>query len=717
MPKKTAEAAPDLPPLGRDTDLTMELWSRIAEATPIAPRLFQGATTPRKSPNLARFDHGYPLDATEENGDAYYQVRGFCFPAGARVSLADGRERSIEDVGVGNRVIRHDGTPGRVTEVMSRDYSGEMVSIDVAKWHWPIHCTAEHPVAVVNSHDDTVKWVAARDIRKGDFLLRPAPIIAPTSARIDVRRYIDGEVFTDSDTGRCRLAHSKAGFDIPSEIAVDERFATFIGLYIAEGGLRRRKHGELAGITLTFHQDETDHHRFVCEAIEVIFGLKCLSAPAANGSKAWVIRCDSVTLAAFLQGLCGRGALEKHVDVLFHGQTEDVRMALLRGWLHGDGHRSPLTVERGGVIVRKRQVCGVSSCQGLLRDFFRLSTGLGLSPALSLRERQAHQNAQSGVLYFFADDVARICPGADDDPAWEPKLRAGYRSFTHKFGSAVRVGGVVHYHTQDPIRVYNLEVDGEHSYLVDGIAVHNCVGWGTAHVQQFLHAIPGRSDGRLITSTTRRVRGQRLSPGHAYALSRMIARQKGVSLWGDGSIVSYAIEGVATYGSLLWTDWPSTPAQENKQSNSQFPSAAQLAAGKAQAVTGYARCENAEHMLELNAAGHPLVVGTSWLRGMAATDKDGNASVSGWSVGGHCYCIIDHDRDADWVLIKNSHPQYGQVIKGPRYAGSKGYSNLARLPLKAYMAALFDERSMSRGNSEAFAVIDARGFAPRVEIG
>lgn len=262
---------------------------------------------------------------------------------------------------------------------------------------------------------------------------------------------------------------------------------------------------------------------------------------------------------------------------------------------------------------------------------------------------------------------------------------------------------------------YPGDVESENSgsyYQVRGF----CVGWGGAHIQQILHAIPGRSDGRPITDKTRRVRGRRLSPGHAYALARMVARQKGISLWGDGAIVSHLVEGIATHGSLIWEDWPSTSSQERGQSNSKFPSAEQLAKGKEWAVTGYARCESAEHILELNAAGHAIVVGTSWLRGMTNTDRDGNCRASGGSVGGHCYCILDHDRDADWVRIKNSHPQYGKVIKGPRYAGSGGYSNIAQLPLKEYMAALFDSRSMSRGSSEAYAIVDGRGFAPRVLV-
>jgi hypothetical protein len=69
-----ASRTPDVK-LGRLTEATQDYWAQISASVPKAPRLMRGEV-PRKSPDLIRFDPGYPPDWPDAS--TYYQTRGFC---------------------------------------------------------------------------------------------------------------------------------------------------------------------------------------------------------------------------------------------------------------------------------------------------------------------------------------------------------------------------------------------------------------------------------------------------------------------------------------------------------------------------------------------------------------------------------------------------------------------------------------------------------------
>ena len=108
---------------------------------------------------------------------------GSCFPAGTPILLADGTERAIEKVEVGQPVITHTGDIKPVTKVYRRPYSGEMYAINIQGWQDSLTMTAEHPVAVIpNVHKHAeygafeageIIWIKAEELEPGNFVLTP----------------------------------------------------------------------------------------------------------------------------------------------------------------------------------------------------------------------------------------------------------------------------------------------------------------------------------------------------------------------------------------------------------------------------------------------------------------------------------------------------------------------------------------------------------------
>jgi len=99
-----------------------------------------------------------------------------CFKAGAMVSMADGTQKPIQDIVVGDRVRTHTGAVGAVTELYQRKYQGEFFEIRPANGA-ALHATCEHPFwasHVPGADPSTFGWVYARDLT-GAVLACPDP--------------------------------------------------------------------------------------------------------------------------------------------------------------------------------------------------------------------------------------------------------------------------------------------------------------------------------------------------------------------------------------------------------------------------------------------------------------------------------------------------------------------------------------------------------------
>jgi C1A family cysteine protease len=115
--------------------------------------------------------------------------------------LADGTERAIEEIGVGQPVVTHTGKIRPVTKVYERSYAGKMYTVNVQGWQYPLTMTAEHPVAVIPNEHRRAKygafeagelmWVKAEDLEPGDFVLIPyGHKDGKEQAYLDARQYI-----------------------------------------------------------------------------------------------------------------------------------------------------------------------------------------------------------------------------------------------------------------------------------------------------------------------------------------------------------------------------------------------------------------------------------------------------------------------------------------------------------------------------------------------
>ena len=431
---------------------------------------------------------------------------GSCFPAGTPILMADGTERPIEEVGVGNLVLTHDGRKRSVTRVYERQHDELMYSVKLQGWYSPIVMTGEHPVAVVHNVHPRAKWggfepgpltwTKASELKPGDFALHPVPTQNEDrpNPKLRLRDFVSFDGCIESE-GKLRIVNAARAHMINAEVELDEVLCRLFGLFLAEGSYDKVG-GRPVEITFTFARHEVEYQNFVQEALKNVFGVASrLKVSDARPSITDVV-CSNATLARVFFNICGEGALHKAVSVVFFAAPERCRLALLRGWLEGDGTQGPLRISSKDGVVRKAvQVEGSTSSEELQRGMFRLALTCGLKPGTS----EKHQNAKPRSVHFYSSDVLKVFPESAavlEDAGITPTGRTQWRR--HDLGALVRIKAIEVQELDAPIQVYNLEVDERHTYVANMLAVHNCTAQAAAALVEANQIREGRKAGVVI---------------------------------------------------------------------------------------------------------------------------------------------------------------------------------------------------------------------------
>lgn len=103
------------------------------------------------------------LGADTEN---YSQEIGDCFVAGTMVRMADGSEKPIESVEIGDKVLSHKGNPRTVTDTIAKSFSGELIRTRAHASRW-ITSTPDH--RFINSSGEK-RWESIGEMKIGQSL-------------------------------------------------------------------------------------------------------------------------------------------------------------------------------------------------------------------------------------------------------------------------------------------------------------------------------------------------------------------------------------------------------------------------------------------------------------------------------------------------------------------------------------------------------------------
>ena len=383
--------------------------------------------------NMGQFER--TLIIADEGSYVHY-VEG-CLPAGELVTTADGDLRPIESIKVGDFVFGHDGRAHRVTAVQMRDLNGELFTFTPMSPANAFSVTAEHPLLVVPRDEVRVprkprngwqpevdsaklksaepRWIAAKDVAEGDFLVYPKPK------------------------------------PVPHKTVLPLEFARLAGYYLAEGHATLTNTCE--SLVFSFHSNEFDYVEEVRQACKSLYETAGSVLVEEHKHSARVLVYTKAGYAAMRNNV-GVGSSHKKLSDLLMRQDETFLRELVDAYVNGDGN----VTRRGGALWKRAHTTSRVWAFQLQSILARL----GHYATVELRR-------PGGPGVIMGRDVMRqdIYQVQWTEGGHGPKQA---RDCGDYFAVPVKKRTVREAH--EP--VYNLDVENPDSYLAYGFAVHNC---------------------------------------------------------------------------------------------------------------------------------------------------------------------------------------------------------------------------------------------------
>jgi hypothetical protein len=496
---------------------------------PTGKQMFDGTQIDRKYPDF------YITAGTTK------YINNNCFVSGTQILMGDGTEKSIEDVKVGDRVVSHTGNVRRVIETFIKPFNGYLSVIRRLGDQRDLEVTPEHPLyamtpaqtcacgcgtrlnrgsrkAAIHRFQDYVRghgckerknpkpdytWVSAGFLNKGDFLSTPR---------------LQGEVVESGITlGKARL----------------------LGYYLAEGYYHRQKRNRLSkkylgsssevsvpvGIDFALCLDETD--TLVSEIQRLLqeeFGVgSSVNQVSANGVS--VYSQQSVELVSFFKSHATEYAKSKKLAEHVLRWPIHLQRELVQGWLEGDG--CVQSTAGGWVTVTSASSDLISQMHIILGRLGVFATRGYTRSCGRKRVREANggfvvTNDPTKVCHTYHLQIGSVHAEALMGGSFLSALFSRSTQGRKKNSLGFRVRSD---RTTFPIRsvtkrffdgsVYNFETEEDHSYVANGVAVHNCDAWerkllmssfrtfigGENYVEHI--QIPELSKGKIIDAAAR----------------------------------------------------------------------------------------------------------------------------------------------------------------------------------------------------------------------
>ncbi|MFD5384326.1 DNA cytosine methyltransferase [Streptomyces sp. NPDC127074] len=397
-----------------------------------------------------------------------------CFAAGSLVLTRRGLV-PIEAVNVGDEVWTHRERWRPVTHTSAVDRPTVTVNATTA-----ITCTPDHPFIAAQAarafqprrkyqsldgarclecggpvpqfKANTARLFCSRECSQADANRRALPVLGePGEVRADsLAGHWVGTPILKDDAGALPV------IDGLGVITAD--VAWVLGRWIGDGWLTRRpERGDVwSRVTICASHDESDALAKELEA------RTDLPWNRARNRTTDTFHVNRVGLAAFLTDHFGHGAAGKRLPSWLLFAPEAIRRAFVDGYLSADGH-----VSRDGLRVQSMSVS-----KQLTVGMRLLLTSLGYYATVHYQRPKAEAVIEGRTVR----QSPRWTVTAHLTQHRRPKHRDvdGFR--WGKASGAVTPG--------ETVTVYNMTVEEDHTYVVDGVLVHNCVNHSQANTEK-----------------------------------------------------------------------------------------------------------------------------------------------------------------------------------------------------------------------------------------
>ena len=396
--------------------------------------------------------------------------------------IPDGDVRFPRDV----RIISASGEVRRVLKAFRHSYSGDIAAVQ--PMYLPaVRCTPDHRwLATTDPSGDRVEEIRASDLTPDHFLLLPKPVWPAVRVIIDAAQLladvtvtfaiprtlspteVAGIVAATNRGESSRAIGARLGKDrlivkddtvrfpnehrpgIPRHVQLDKPLARLLGFYCAEGSVTRSKtRPNSFTLAFAFAHGEQAARDEIRETLTQSFGVR---PQEVRRNTTTAITLGKASLALLFVALCGKGSAGKRVPAQIFAADPSIQEAFLEAYLEGDGHEYP----KG-----KFSVTTVS--RELAYGVALLVLRLGRLPSIYLAAVGVEVRIQGRSVRRHPEQFSVV---------WYRERGAAQKWHDTGRHFLIPVKSVAF----EPFagNVYNLEVEGEHTYLAGFCAVKNC---------------------------------------------------------------------------------------------------------------------------------------------------------------------------------------------------------------------------------------------------
>ena len=253
-------------------------------------------------------------------------VRSFhCLVPGSVVYTNPGPKR-IEEIRVGDRIVGRDGREHQVRKLIRREHEGQAVGIK-ATYLPPVVVTPDHPILVIRAHPGSGRWKSKRRMKTFKNNTSPGWVRAEELKLGDY-------VFFPKYRQFSRQKFVQIG---QRKLGIDERLASVLGWYVAEGS-----GSDSAGRQVAFSLGENDEREVsgLRHDLQELFGAKTSVYGNERGTlrKVVITSCQTDGLAPTLKLWCGSNAESKRIPDFILNADKIILRAFLRSYFRGDGY-------------------------------------------------------------------------------------------------------------------------------------------------------------------------------------------------------------------------------------------------------------------------------------------------------------------------------------------------------------------------------------------
>lgn len=373
-----------------------------------------------------------------------------CFEADAPVLTQNGYQ-PIASITPGTRVLTREGTYEPVAALLSKEYTGKLVTIKPCG-SLEIKATEDHkfltrrrlgrrcPVRL----ETEPQWRTAAELTTQDYILIPNNV-EESLAVLPLKQFLSGE--------RREI--------IKGDLPLDLETAWVLGRYLADGSACTDNSIQWS-IGATKIQD-------VQRLVAWVESLGHYTTPQLEKSNVYKVGFNSVAFRKFTEHYFGRGARNKQVPTFMFGQSAAIIQSFIKGWQDGDGCPAANQYSKvfEGVNV------GWTSSLNMALGLQRLGILSGQAVGISYREHwrklpgATQKTHQTGYQVQFSPNKGssivmngHVVTGSNkrakqrEDGLWVPITKIE----SHEFSGLV----------------YTLNVHNSHTYTVWNMTVKNC---------------------------------------------------------------------------------------------------------------------------------------------------------------------------------------------------------------------------------------------------